>query len=214
MNVATSSTLVHRSPAFSGRRWTPSAQAPQWLFALAMHLAQGLLESSDYSTSRGYSHAIEGEKDFLRIIDEHQGIIHKICHAYANTREDRQDLYQEIVYQLWKAFPHFRGESKVSTWMHTVSLRSAIMPYRHKLKAIIESTDTLPDHPDDQRGVDEGHDDRVFDVFLKLGNFERAVLVLLLEGYMNDEIARMLRMSADSFARRLRRVRRSIENHK
>lgn len=223
MNYDVSLAFVHRSPNLSWCGWkcfyalveffvnhSPNQLGRRW----AMHFAQNLSESFDHSTSRGHSHTAEGEKEFLRIIDENQGIIHKICHSYANTREDRQDLYQEIVYQLWKGFPHFKGESKVSTWMHTVALRSAIMPYRHKIETFIESMETLPDQADNQDNVDEGHDDRVFEVFLKLGNFERAVLVLLLEGYVNREIAKMLRMSSDSLARRLRRVRRSIENHK
>ena len=62
------------------------------------------------------------EKAFLTMVDEHQGIIYKVCRMYRDTREDQEDLFQEIVFQLWKSFPSFRNESKISTWknMHPV----------------------------------------------------------------------------------------------
>lgn len=154
----------------------------------------------------------EFESDFLRMLDEHQGIIYKICHSYTNTRQDFEDLYQEIVYQLWKAFPGFRGKSKITTWMHTAAVRTAIMPFRRKVRAYIESTGALPDQVADEPEIGEGPDDRVFQVFNKLGNFEKGVLVLMLEGYANHEIAKIMRMSSSTLKRRMRRVRKSIEN--
>ena len=55
------------------------------------------------------------EAEFLHIVEEHQGIIYKVCRLYRNAKEDQEDLFQEIVLQLWKAYPGFRGASKVST---------------------------------------------------------------------------------------------------
>jgi len=70
------------------------------------------------------------EKQFLHIIRENQGIIHKVCNMYCNAEEDRNDLFQEIIAQLWKSFPSFRNESKVTTWMYRVGINTAITSFR------------------------------------------------------------------------------------
>src|SRR6185295_2060917 len=64
------------------------------------------------------------EAPFLKMLDENHGIIDKISHAYCDTPDGREDLYQEIVYQLWRSYPSFQGESKISTWMYAVALRA------------------------------------------------------------------------------------------
>ncbi|MBW6537618.1 MAG: RNA polymerase subunit sigma-70, partial [Mariniphaga sp.] len=65
------------------------------------------------------------EKEFLSTISENQGIIHKVCNMYCDAEEDRNDLFQEIVAQLWRSYPTFRNESKVTTWMYRVGLNTA-----------------------------------------------------------------------------------------
>ena len=64
--------------------------------------------------------------EFVSVITNNQGIIHKVCGVYCDTPEDREDLFQEIVTQLWKSYPSFRNESKVTTWMYRVALNTAI----------------------------------------------------------------------------------------
>ena len=53
-------------------------------------------------------------------------MIHKLCRLYRDSHEDREDLFQEIVFQLWKSYPKFRGDAKISTWMYRVALNVAI----------------------------------------------------------------------------------------
>ena len=59
-------------------------------------------------------------------IKENEGIIYKVTRIYSNNTEDQNDLYQEIVYQLWKSYNSFKGNSKISTWMHRSALNTAI----------------------------------------------------------------------------------------
>lgn len=66
----------------------------------------------------------------MHIIRKNQGIIHKVCNIYCDAEEDRNDLFQEIVAQLWKSYPTFRHESKVSTWMYRVGLNTAITHFK------------------------------------------------------------------------------------
>ena len=66
------------------------------------------------------------EKEFLEMIHEHKKIIYKVVSFYANAQSPFNDLYQEVVLNLWKGFPTFRGDSKVSTWMYKIALNSCI----------------------------------------------------------------------------------------
>ena len=72
------------------------------------------------------------ETQFIQLIDRHQGIIHKICRLYRDSPEDRQDLFQEIVYQLWKSVPTYSGAATFSTWMYRVALSTGIVAFRKK----------------------------------------------------------------------------------
>ncbi|NHW22570.1 sigma-70 family RNA polymerase sigma factor, partial [Escherichia coli] len=64
-----------------------------------------------------------------------QGLIIKVSRMYTNTLEDEQDLFQEIVLQLWRSFDSFNGQSKISTWMYRVSLNTAITLFRKSSKS-------------------------------------------------------------------------------
>src|SRR6478609_4190784 len=66
------------------------------------------------------------ESEFIRVVKENEGIIFKISTFYSHTAADQKDLYQEIVYQLWKSFDSFRNESKISTWMYRIALNTSI----------------------------------------------------------------------------------------
>jgi RNA polymerase sigma-70 factor, ECF subfamily len=70
------------------------------------------------------------QNEFLTMLNENQGIVRKVCHLYGRDEAGREDLYQEIVIQLWKAYGSFRGESKLSTWMYRIALNTAISDLR------------------------------------------------------------------------------------
>ncbi len=80
----------------------------------------------------------EAEKQFEKYINEHELLIYKVCRIYAYTEADRQDLFQEIIIQLWKAFPKFKGDAKFSTWLYRVSINTAVTGLRRK-KDFIQS---------------------------------------------------------------------------
>ncbi len=164
------------------------------------------------SETTGMKSAREMEASFLKIIDEHHRIIQRICRAYSNTRADQEDLYQEIVYELWTAFPAFKGDSKIGTWLYRVALWSAIQPYRKVHQSPIDFMGILPDHPSDENRIDEGQDDQTRNRLQGLGNFERTVLTLVMEGFSIKEIATAMGLGEESLTRRLRRMKAAIKN--
>ena len=66
------------------------------------------------------------DKTFIQLLNQHQKIIHKVCNLYLNWQEDKEDLFQEITLQAWKAYGQFRGDAKFSTWLYRVALNTAI----------------------------------------------------------------------------------------
>ena len=76
------------------------------------------------------------ETEFTQLIEDNQGIVHKICRVYTSTQEEHEDLFQEIVFQLWKSYDSFKGDSKFSTWMYRVSLNTAITLIRKKKRNV------------------------------------------------------------------------------
>ncbi|UOV00110.1 sigma-70 family RNA polymerase sigma factor [Chryseobacterium daecheongense] len=80
---------------------------------------------------------ISREKEFAQLIKDNQGLIIKVSRLYTNSLEDEEDLFQEIVLQLWRSYDSFKGNSKISTWMYRVALNTAITLFRKKAKAFL-----------------------------------------------------------------------------
>lgn len=152
------------------------------------------------------------EKDFLQIVDENQGIIYKVCKMYRDSREDQDDLFQEIVLQLWKSFPKFREESKVSTWMYRIALNTALAIFR-KNKIELEYWDTLPDdfHTNQSKELSE-NEERMFEAIRKLSNAERAITALYLEDYSYKEIAGIVGISENYVGVKVSRIKEKLKN--
>jgi len=152
--------------------------------------------------------ATQQEKDFVAIINRNQLIINNLCKIYYKNVEDQRDARQDIVLQLWKAFPSFRGESKLSTWIYSVSLNTILAKIRKQKRRIQEAYDeplsTIPANA--IIGVDD--DVQLLKMIIEtLEEEDKAVVILYLEGYKNKEIASMLRMTATNVSTRLHRVK-------
>jgi RNA polymerase sigma-70 factor (ECF subfamily) len=149
------------------------------------------------------------EITFLRLIETHQDILYKICRVYRNTPEDRKDLFQEIVYQLWKSAPGFRGQSAFSTWMYRVALTTAIADFRKPgppLRYVAQLPD-LPGEPDDPEEPRE----RLFRAIGVLAPAEKALITLYLEDLTYREIADITGLSENNVGVKLNRIRRKLE---
>lgn len=149
----------------------------------------------------------------MGMIEEHQDIIHKISGLYADNEEDRRDLDQEIVCQLWKASASFRGECKISTWMYRVSLNTALLNLRHKkrrpqMQQLTEHHDNVTAGTDDQEQKDEIR--RLYAAIQQLREFDRAIILLYLEQLAYREIGEILGISAGNVSVRLVRVKQTL----
>lgn len=151
------------------------------------------------------------ETEFLGLIHENQKIIHKICKLYRDSREDQEDLFQEIVYQLWKSYPGFRRESKVSSWIYRIALNTAIATYR-KSKISIDYYEEFPEHihPSNEKTISE-NEERLFWALRKLNDSEKAVISLYLEDFNYKEIAEITGISDSNVGVRLNRIKNKLK---
>lgn len=152
------------------------------------------------------------EKEFLELVEAHQGIIYKVCKMYRDVQEDQEDLFQEIVLQLWKAFPKFRNEAKVSTWMYRIGLNTAITQFR-KRTVNLELKDQISDNSQvsAQAEISE-NEERMFDAIRKLNPAERALIALFLEDYNYKEMADILGITENYVGVRISRVKDKLKD--
>lgn len=146
------------------------------------------------------------EKEFLKVIYDYQKIIYKICKVYRDSREDQEDLFQEVVYQLWKAYPGFKREAKISSWIYRIALNIAIAIYRKNYyEEFPEYT-----HLSTAKPVSE-NEERLFWALRKLNDSEKAVISLYLEDFNYKEIAEMTGLSESNVGVRLNRIKNKLK---
>ncbi|ANE52312.1 RNA polymerase sigma factor [Flavisolibacter tropicus] len=151
----------------------------------------------------------EIEKQFEKHIRENELLIYKVCRIYAYTDADRQDLFQEIVIQLWKAFPKFKGQSKFSTWLYRVAINTAITGLR-KQKDFIDSyePETLPQHADDNTShVAEEQSKLLYTAIEQLNQVEKAIVMLYMEDKAYEEMEEILGINQGTLRVKMSRIK-------
>jgi len=152
------------------------------------------------------------ERVFVKIVEDNQGIIYKVCKMYRDTKEDQEDLFQEIVLQLWKAFPEFRKESKVSTWMYRIALNTAIAIFR-KNKIEIEFIESIPgSYKPNTEDITSENEERMFEAIRTLNKAERAIIALYLEDYPYKEIALITGITENYVGVKISRIKEILKN--
>ncbi|MBL6449518.1 RNA polymerase sigma factor [Fulvivirga sp. 29W222] len=149
------------------------------------------------------------EKEFLDQIDLHQNIVHKVCRMYTNNKDDHDDLFQEILLQLWQAYPRFKGNSKLTTWMYRVALYTAISRNKKKQRLVSESIDSKAYE------YYENHDPYRYEnlrmAISTLSETDKALVMLYLEEKPYKEIADIMGLTETNVGVRLNRVKKKLK---
>lgn len=148
------------------------------------------------------------KQNFIRTINDNQGIIKSLCKAYYTSYEDQKDAYQDIILQLWKSFDTFRGESEISTWIYRVSLNTLLAKVRKERNKIFTEpllmSDQIMPMADDDREL-------LRIVIQSLKDIDKAIVILYLEGYKNKEISQVLDLTHTNVSTRLNRVKTELK---
>ena len=148
------------------------------------------------------------ETEFEQKIREHQLLIHKVCHIYAYTEADRQDLFQEIVICLWKAYPGFKGLSAFSTWLYRVAINTAITGLRQKKNLLIPyEPEALPSQLAEERAPEEEQWQQLISAIEKLNEVEKAIVMLYLEDRSYEEMEDILGLGQGALRVKMSRIK-------
>jgi RNA polymerase sigma-70 factor (ECF subfamily) len=147
---------------------------------------------------------------FLEMLEQHQKLIHRICRIYRDSPEDREDLFQEIVYQLWKSFPKFENRAKVSTWIYRVGLNTAIASFRKPQLPVAGNLESIKPQAAERQNQEEEQMEAMFIAIRKLPDGDKALVSLYLEDLPYREIACITGISENLVGVRLNRIKEKI----
>lgn len=160
------------------------------------------------------------ELEFELKLKEYKLLIYKVCRIYANTPNAVQELYQDIIIQLWKSYPKFRGEAKFSTWLYRIAINTALISLSRP-KRILEYSDVelynvqIPD--EDDTGLKDQQQEQLYLAIQQLNDIEKSIVMLYLEDRSYDEMEDILGISNATLRVKMNRIKeklRTLTNHK
>ncbi|MFC5625728.1 RNA polymerase sigma factor [Algoriphagus winogradskyi] len=153
------------------------------------------------------------KEHFLTSIESNKGIIYKVANSYCKDEDDREDLIQEIILQLWKAFPSFNPNFKLSTWMYRIALNVAISNYRktRKRNQIIQPLSETAIYLAEDKSEANEKRDLLQSLIKELKEVDRALILLYLDGYLYPEIGEVLGLSESNVATKLSRIKQQLK---
>ena len=153
----------------------------------------------------------ELEKDFLMMIEAQKRTIYKVCYIYANDHDDLNDLFQETVLNLWKSFPRYRGDSKLTTWVYRIAMNTCITFLRRSnaRPQTVPMTANVAQLEADEDTT--GQLRELYRLINQLGKLERALILLWLEERSYEEIADILGITKTNVAVKLNRTKEKLK---
>lgn len=149
------------------------------------------------------------KNQFLKDIEINQGIIHKIVSIYEDDGEDKKDLFQEILYQLWKAYPKFEHRAAFSTWMYKIALNTALLRQRKKY-AMKRKIASLQEENLENPGIPE----KKISLYMAidhLNQIDKAIALLYLEQKEYQEIADIIGINRNNVGVRINRIKKQLK---
>lgn len=150
------------------------------------------------------------ERKFIALLTEsNKQLIRKVCYMYATDAEHFNDLYQEVMINVWQGLEKFRGESQIATWLYRTAINTCITFYRrNKIRntvPITELTDFIDDRSDRPAQLKE-----MYRLVGSLGKIEKALVLLWLDERTYDEISDVTGISRNNVASKLRRIKAKL----
>lgn len=150
--------------------------------------------------------------DFETTIRENSKILHKFCRIYTDNADDYEELFQQMMIQIWRSMENFRGDAKVSTFIYRICINTALSN-RAKLnrskKKFVPLDGKVFIQPEEDKTQDEQLN-KLYAAIRELKTVDRAIIGLYLEERTYDEIAEILGISKTNVATRLMRLKRKI----
>ena len=155
------------------------------------------------------------EAKFLLDFEQNQNIVHKVCRIYTTNQDAHNDLFQEVVIQLWNNYSKFRGDSKFSTWMYRVALNTAISLYRKSTRSI--KTQNIDDftykiQSTEYDNTEELQLKTLYIAIHQLNDIDKALIFLHLENKPYKEISATLGITEVNARVKMNRAKEKLKN--
>ncbi|MDR1895521.1 MAG: RNA polymerase sigma factor [Prevotellaceae bacterium] len=151
------------------------------------------------------------QEEFLEIISAYQGIIHKVNLIYFKSNADKQDNFQEVVYQLWRSFLSLKDKNKLASWIYAVAINTSISKIRKDSKLVF--TDDLPDFSYVETTNNIEHNEHycsLLDALQKLNEVDRSIMLLYMEDYSYENISEIVGISTSNVGVKIHRVKEQL----
>lgn len=152
------------------------------------------------------------KEEFIALINQHQGILQKICNIYFYRSAYKEDYYQEILIRLWKSYPSFNNQSTFSTWLYRVALNTAIDIIRKQSlrPQLTELSKFEYNIPTSESSTESDLKDKLYHAINQLSDIEKAIIVLYLEEYSYHEIGEIIGISEGNAGVRINRIKNQL----
>ena len=151
------------------------------------------------------------ETAFAQMVREHKSTIYTVCFMFSKDSDEVNDLFQEVLINLWKGFESFEGKSKIDTWIWRVSFNTCITQERKKKRSssipLSMEIDLFNDKDEDTRQIQ-----MLYDRIHQLKPFDRAIVLLWLENMSYEEIAAIVGITVKNVSVRLYRIKEELKN--
>lgn len=154
------------------------------------------------------------QAEFTQLIEQNKGIIYKVARSYGKNEDDKSDLFQEIVLQLWRAFDRYDDRYKLSTWMYRIALNVAISFYRKERgKAeLLPLTEGMTEIADETQNAEVEANINLLQQFInELKELDKALMILYLESKSYKEMADILGISETNVATKISRIKEQLK---
>ena len=152
----------------------------------------------------------EQKQIFGNWLDQYRGVIFKVVRAYAFDPMDQDDLFQEIIIQVWRSVPTFRNESAVSTWLYRISLNTAIKWVKKERRQLNERLDTQDYVLQEQPVTLDERLTWLYNEISKLDKIDRSITLLMLDEFSYKEMAAITGMTESNVGVRLNRIKKYL----
>lgn len=159
------------------------------------------------------------EKDFTKIIKDNEDRLKHLSRTYANRLDEEEDIYQEIIIQVWYSLPSFNGEAKIDTWVYRLAVNTAISfarkrktrknyhsKFREEQKTKKEAGLASPEKAEDERVI------TLYDAISELNPSEKAIITMYLEDFSYEEIAFVTDITENYVGVKLHRIKNKLSN--
>lgn len=151
------------------------------------------------------------DEAFLELINQNLRITHKICRVYFDNPYDRDDAFQEMMYQLWRSYPNFSGRAKFSTWMYRVCLNTALTHKSKSNRHPVQELKSSHNIADDAESDKKENLEIMYRAIGTLSSLNKAIILLYIDELSYDEIASVTGLTKSNVSVRIVRIKKELE---